>query len=181
MGEKENDGPQPRTLPFLFKSFNLPTNHVPIEMQFFYADTGRPQFFHGDPRRPSVHHAAGSASVWSTAETSEGQIRRRLAGIRAEIHRLSCAQKTLCWQLQSLQQPEPSTSPSFPQVFLINYSFLRGFNILIGRLNAATIALRPTTWSLFAPFARLLISPRHWHLLRRIYLFIARVFEGRYL
>ncbi|KAJ7113786.1 hypothetical protein C8R44DRAFT_740682 [Mycena epipterygia] len=85
VGEGENDGPQPQA-----------------------------QFFQGDSSRPVSHRSDCSAPVRSTVPPSEVQLRRRLAGVQAELHRLSYAQKTLRWQLQSLQQPEPSP-PAGPQ------------------------------------------------------------------
>ncbi|KAJ6622602.1 hypothetical protein B0H10DRAFT_2013446 [Mycena sp. CBHHK59/15] len=85
VGERENDGPQPQA-----------------------------QFFQGDSSRSVPHRADCSAPVRSTAPPSEAQLRRRLAGVQAELHRLSCVHKTLRWQLQSLQQPEPSP-PAGPQ------------------------------------------------------------------
>lgn len=117
------------------------------------------QFFQGDSSGSMPHRADRSAPVRSTAPPSEIQLRRRLAAVQAELHRLSCAQKALCWQLQSLQQPEPSP-PAGSQVrsfFLPPFQPILTF-LLLGTLNAAIIAPLQTTLSHSAPCARFLIN-----------------------
>lgn len=47
--------------------------------------------------------SGSSLSGQTRSPPSEPQLRRRLAGVEAEIRRLSCAQKHLAWALQVLQ------------------------------------------------------------------------------
>ncbi|KAJ6498709.1 hypothetical protein DFH09DRAFT_1103070 [Mycena vulgaris] len=57
---------------------------------------------------PSSQHRSVNSSADQVRPPSEPQLRRRLAALEAEVHRLSCAQKRLAWQVQELQD-----SPGF--------------------------------------------------------------------
>ncbi|KAJ7321548.1 hypothetical protein DFH08DRAFT_818410 [Mycena albidolilacea] len=59
-------------------------------------------------RRISRGRAPPSKPSQHILPPTEIFLRRRLAGIQAEIHRLSCTHKHLTWQLQSLVPSEPS-------------------------------------------------------------------------
>ncbi|KAJ7816102.1 hypothetical protein B0H13DRAFT_1923794 [Mycena leptocephala] len=85
------------------------TTRTPVRLFLCVAWPSNPPGNHLTPN-PRI---TNSSVVQPAPVRTEFQIRRRLESIQAEIHRLSCTQKQLSWELQSCQeasQPQARTS-----------------------------------------------------------------------